>query len=160
MASSVHKTSDQFQTSLDGIETLTTSNCSARKPQAVILHYTAGSDEGSQAWLTTGDVSVSYLVKSDATIAQIVPDGKRAWHAGLSSWRGFTDLNSLSLGVEITGWGFDGDHVPEGADRGECVRIPGSPESWFPFPEEQFQSIAALLVDFRERWKIKPQFFI
>lgn len=159
MASDSIKSVDQFQITLD-VDVLSTENCSLRKPQAVILHYTAGDDKSAQECLTTGEVSAHYLVKSDTTIAQIVPEGKRAWHSGNAFWRSFPDLNSLSLGVEITGYGFEGGHVPEKVDRRQCVVIPGSPHRWFPFPDDQFQSLAALLVDFRDRWHIKPQFFI
>ncbi len=151
---------DQFQVTLSDVEELKTDNCSLRKPQAVIVHYTAGGDKSSQDWLTTGPVSANYLVKGDATIAQIVPDGKRAWHSGRASWRGFPDLNSVSLGVEITGYGYKGPHVPEDVDLSQCVVIPGSDHSWFPFPEEQFQSVSKLLLDFRDRWKIKPPLFV
>lgn len=156
-------TKSRFDTNLEDIEQLSTENCSARKPQMVVVHYTAGNDLSSQSWLTDAEkscVSAHYLVKSDASIAQIVSDKKRAWHSGKGSWRGFVDLNSLSLGVEIVGWGYEGDHVPGSVDRSPCVSIKGSDQSWFPFPEEQFQSIAKLLVDFKERWQIKPSFFI
>ena len=160
MASHNPQSVDQFQSSLEDIAFLDTSNCSERKPQAVILHYTAGSDEDSLEELTQGAASSNYLIKSDFTIAQIVPESKRAWHAGIASWRGFSDINSLSIGVEITNWGFDGDHVPSDIDLDQCITLSGSSKKWFPFPEEQFQAIANLLIDFKDRWHIRPQFFI
>lgn len=154
---------NQFETTLVDVEQLSTMNCSARKPQAVVLHYTAGSDKSSVDWLTKSkdsSVSAHYLVKGNGDVAQIVPDALRAWHAGRGSWKGLSDVNSFSLGVEIVNWGYDGDHVSEDIDCSSCVTLPGSPHKWFPFPEEQFQSIATLLVDFKERWHIKSSLFI
>ena len=154
---------NQFETTLEDIEPLSTENCSARKPQVVVLHYTAGGDKSSVEWLTKSkesSVSAHYLIKGNGGIAQIVSDGMRAWHGGRGSWRGLPDINSLSLGVEIVNWGYDGVHVPEEVDRSSCVTLSGSPHKWFPFPEEQFQSIAKLLTDFKERWNIQPHFFI
>lgn len=151
---------DPFQPTLDGVETLSTENCTARKPQAVVLHYTAGGDEASQQWLTKGAVSTHYLVKSDASVAQIVSDGERAWHAGGGEWKGLKDINSLSCGIEIVGWGFEDKHVPESTTRTECKTVEGADQSWFPFPEVQLTKVATLCKDLQKRWNIQPQFFI
>lgn len=154
---------NQFETILEDVEQLSTQNCSARKPQAVVLHYTAGSDKSSIDWLTkskSSSVSAHYLIKGDGNVAQIVSDGMRAWHGGRGSWKGLSDVNSFSLGVEIVNWGYEGDHVPKNIDASSCVTLSGSPHKWFPFPEDQFQSIAKLLIDFKERWHIQPSLFI
>jgi len=153
----------QFTTNLEDIEHFSTENYTARKPQLVVLHYTAGSDNSSLEWLAKSrdsGVSAHYLIKGDGGIVQIVRDGMRAWHGGRGVWRGLSDINSLSLGVEIVNWGYDDVHVPEEVDRSSCVMLSGSPLKWFPFPEEQFRSIAELLVDFKERWDIQPSLFI
>ena len=46
-------------------------------------------------------VSSHYVVIENGSIVQLVPEVKRAWHAGMSSWNGDTDINSRSIGIEI-----------------------------------------------------------
>ena len=47
------------------------------------------------------EVSAHYIVLEDGRIVQCVPEAKRAWHAGVSSWAGEEDINSCSIGIEI-----------------------------------------------------------
>lgn len=47
------------------------------------------------------EVSAHYLIGSDGTIWQMVHEGRRAWHAGAGEWRGFRDINSRSIGIEL-----------------------------------------------------------
>lgn len=73
-------------------------------PDMLLLHYT-GMESGpaAEAWLCDprSEVSSHYLVHEDGSIVQMVREGDRAWHAGRSSWRGETDVNSRSVGIEI-----------------------------------------------------------
>ena len=46
-------------------------------------------------------VSSHYVVTEDGGIVQLVPEERRAWHAGVSSWEGMNDVNSRSIGIEI-----------------------------------------------------------
>ncbi|MGJ4943335.1 N-acetylmuramoyl-L-alanine amidase [Bradyrhizobium sp. HKCCYLS1011] len=92
-------------------------NCGERKngrqPDMILLHYT-GMPEVEAAitkLCTTGsDVSAHYIVLEDGRIVQSVPEAKRAWHAGTSSWAGEEDINSCSIGIEIANrgheWGY------------------------------------------------------
>jgi N-acetyl-anhydromuramoyl-L-alanine amidase len=48
-------------------------------------------------------VSSHFLIRRDGTLMQFVPCAKRAWHAGVSSWRGRADCNDFSIGVELEG---------------------------------------------------------
>ena len=48
-------------------------------------------------------VSAHFFVRRDGAIVQFVPVGRRAWHAGASSWRGRTRCNDFSIGVELEG---------------------------------------------------------
>src|SRR5689334_8543327 len=81
-----------------------------RAPNMVILHYTGMPDvEGAIKQLCTvgTDVSAHYIVLEDGRIVQSVPEAKRAWHAGVSSWAGEDDINSCSIGIEIINRGHD-----------------------------------------------------
>ncbi len=129
-------------------------NYTPRKPQFIILHYTAGDDDASIAWLTNqnSQVSAHYLIQSHGNISNLIPEEERAWHAGKGAWRGLTDLNSASIGIEIVNYGFEGNHVPDNIDRRSCVVIPGSDKSWFPYSEKQYQSLVTLLLQLKNRW--------
>ena len=48
-------------------------------------------------------VSAHFLIRRDGEIIQFVPCGKRAWHAGTSSWQGRSRCNDYSIGVELEG---------------------------------------------------------
>jgi len=81
-----------------------------RLPDMILLHYTGMPDvEGAIAQLCTvgTDVSAHYIVLEDGRIVQCVPEAKRAWHAGVSSWAGEDDINSCSIGIEIVNRGHD-----------------------------------------------------
>ena len=79
----------------------------------IVLHYT-GMQDGPSALkaLTVAESGVSshYLVEEDGRIFLLVDEAKRAWHAGRSHWRGITDVNSASIGIEIVNpgheWGY------------------------------------------------------
>jgi N-acetylmuramoyl-L-alanine amidase len=79
-------------------------------PDMIVLHYTGMADaESAITRLCTAgtDVSAHYVVREDGGIVQCVPESRRAWHAGASSWGGETDINSHSIGVEIVNRGHD-----------------------------------------------------
>ena len=54
-------------------------------------------------------VSAHYLISEEGEVIRLVPEEKRAWHAGLSYWRGHKDVNSASIGIELDHPG----HAPE-----------------------------------------------
>ena len=111
-----------------------------RQPDMIILHYT-GMETAEKAlhWLTVpeSDVSCHYLVFEDGRIAQLVPEARRAWHAGKSYWKGDTDINSASIGIEIANSGHPG----------------GLPD----FPAAQIEAVIGLCRDIADRWAIVPQ---
>jgi N-acetylmuramoyl-L-alanine amidase len=81
-----------------------------RATDMIVLHYTGMPDaEGALARLCTAgtDVSAHYVVLEDGRVVQCVPEARRAWHAGASSWAGEEDINSCSIGVEIVNPGHD-----------------------------------------------------
>jgi N-acetylmuramoyl-L-alanine amidase len=112
------------------------------RPDMLILHYT-GMDSGAAALARLRDplseVSAHYLVFEDGGIVQMVPEARRAWHAGAGSWKGADDVNSRSVGIEIVHPG----HAPDG----------GLP----PYPEAQLDAVIALCRDILARWPIPPE---
>jgi N-acetylmuramoyl-L-alanine amidase len=79
----------------------------------LVLHYT-GMRTGAEALARLCDpaeqVSAHYLVEEDGRVLSLVPEDRRAWHAGLSCWRGVRDVNSRSIGIELVhpghAWGY------------------------------------------------------
>lgn len=114
-------------------------NCNERKLpiSMIVLHYT-GMQSGAEAIARLADpnaeVSAHYVVDEDGTITVMVPETKRAWHAGRSHWRGVTDINSASVGIEIVN--------------------PGHEFGYQPFPDEQIASVMRLVQDVKERYAI------
>jgi N-acetylmuramoyl-L-alanine amidase len=81
-----------------------------RRPDMILLHYTGMPDANAalhHLCSASSQVSAHYFVFEDGRVAQMVPEGKRAWHAGASSWAGETDINSCSIGIEIANPGHD-----------------------------------------------------
>ena len=104
------------------------------RPDMVVLHYTGmETGAGAEAWLCNpaSEVSAHYLVHEDGRIVQMVRESDRAWHAGKSSWRGQTDLNSASVGIEVVN--------------------PGHTLGYRPFPKRQIEAVIALTADIVSR---------
>ncbi len=81
-----------------------------RSPDMIVLHYTGmATGEAALTRLCSSDSKVSshYVVFEDGRIVQCVPEQARAWHAGVSSWAGETDINSCSIGIEIVNPGHE-----------------------------------------------------
>lgn len=72
--------------------------------ELIVLHYTAMSDaDGAIRWLCdpAREVSAHYVLAEDGTATRLVPEDRRAWHAGAGEWGGRGDVNSRSIGIEI-----------------------------------------------------------
>ena len=76
----------------------------------VLLHYT-GMKTGAEAIARLRDpaarVSSHYVVEEDGKVFRLVPEARRAWHAGISYWRGHVGLNDRSVGIEIVNPGHE-----------------------------------------------------
>jgi len=110
------------------------------RPDCIVLHYTGmATAKGALDLLRDpkSEVSSHYFIDEDGTIFQLVPESRRAWHAGVGIWKGERDLNSASIGIEIVNPGHDG----------------GCP----PFPEPQIEATVALCRDICARRSIAPQ---
>jgi N-acetylmuramoyl-L-alanine amidase len=84
-------------------------------PDMILVHYTGmATGEAALRRLTTAASKVSshYVVFEDGRIIQCVPEDKRAWHAGESSWAGETDINSRAIGIEIVNPGHEFGYRP------------------------------------------------
>ncbi|HUG60678.1 MAG TPA: N-acetylmuramoyl-L-alanine amidase [Methylomirabilota bacterium] len=106
----------------------------------LILHYTGmPSGEGALRWLCdpASQVSCHYVAFEDGGIVQIVDEDRRAWHAGVSSWRGDTDINSRSIGIEMVN--------------------PGHEHGYRAFPDAQIAAVTALCADIVGRHGIQPR---
>jgi N-acetylmuramoyl-L-alanine amidase len=116
-------------------------NCDDRElpVSMVVLHYT-GMQSAGEALERLCDpkakVSAHYLIDEDGTVTALVPEEKRAWHAGKSYWRGITDVNSASVGIELVN--------------------PGHEWGYRPFPDAQMEALLPLLADIVDRHGISP----
>ena len=81
----------------------------------LILHYT-GMQTAEAALDRLRDpaaaVSSHYVVEEDGAVWRLVPEERRAFHAGVSSWRGHTALNSRCVGIEIVNPGHEWGYRP------------------------------------------------
>ncbi len=105
----------------------------------VVLHYTGmESAEAALERLCDGDhpnpVSAHYMIEEDGSVHRLVREDRRAWHAGRSSWRGITDVNSASVGIELVN--------------------PGHEFGYRPFPDAQLEALVPLLAGIVQRWDI------
>lgn len=124
------------------IDTRYTSKSQDSRVQFLIIHYTAGGFQGSLKWLTEGPVSSHYLVNDNpAAIYGLVDDNRRAYHAGISYWKGNTQLNASSIGVEIVNLG--SKKSPDGTQ-------------WFDFPSAQIDAVIALVKKIVKEHGITP----
>lgn len=87
-----------------------TTNFDLRKPNFVIIHHTAqNSCEQTLKTFTTSasKVSAHYVICKDGTVHHMLNDYMRAWQAGVSKWGNASDINSLSIGIELDNNGFE-----------------------------------------------------
>jgi N-acetylmuramoyl-L-alanine amidase len=114
-------------------------NFDARRgpPDMLVLHYTGmQTAEAAIARLCDPEAKVSahYVVDEDGSILKLVPEERRAWHAGRGVWLGETDCNTASIGIEIVN--------------------PGHEFGYRDFPEVQIDAVISLIADIRTRWTI------
>jgi N-acetylmuramoyl-L-alanine amidase len=112
----------------------------ASRPDIIVLHYTdMESGDAAEAWLCRPEsqVSAHYLVHEGGRVVQMVRESDRAWHAGKSFWRGVTDINSHSVGIEIVN--------------------PGPSHGYRDFPNRQIEAVIDLCRGIVARHGILPQ---
>ena len=87
-----------------------TTNFGLRKPNIVIIHYTAqkSCEQTLQTFTKPAtQVSAHYVICKDGTLHHMLNDYLRAWHAGAGKWGNSNDINSNSIGIEIDNNGVD-----------------------------------------------------
>jgi len=103
----------------------------------LLLHYT-GMPTGEEALTrlcnAQAKVSAHYFIEEDGRVFQLVDEDCRAWHAGVSYWRGDRDINSRSIGVELAN--------------------PGHEWGLRPFPGAQMEALRDLALDIISRHSI------
>jgi len=110
----------------------------------LVLHYTVSDKPSSLKVLTEQVVSAHYLLTDDTEpmVYGLVDESRQANHAGVSYWKGYTQLNASSVGIEIVNPGFT-----EGPDG----RI------WYPFPQAQIDRLIVLAKEIVARHNIPPE---
>ncbi|MGZ3765597.1 MAG: N-acetylmuramoyl-L-alanine amidase [Mucilaginibacter sp.] len=116
-----------------------TVNFNMRKPNYVIIHFTA-QDSAVQTLHTftivKTQVSAHYVIGKDGKVYHMLNDYLRAWHAGISKWGSISDMNSCSIGIEIDNNGSE------------------------PFTDAQVKSLLALLGQLKKAYGIPASNFI
>ena len=123
----------------------------------IVLHYTALDDESSIKVLTEQEVSAHFLITTSdkEPIYNLVPEDKRAWHAGESEWKSSKNLNDSSIGIEIVNLGLnevtltDSDTATARALKNQYRQA--------PYTEEQIKKIAILVKYLSEKYEIAPE---
>ena len=106
---------------------------------ALVFHYTGmRSEDEALKKLCDGEcenrVSAHYVVSQKGVVYGLVEERYRAWHAGVSYWRGCRDLNDCSIGIEV---------VNPGHEFGYCA-----------FPRVQMEAVLGLSLDIVSRYRI------
>jgi len=85
------------------------------RPLLLILHYT-GMPSATAALARLRDpaakVSAHYLIDADGAVVALVPELRRAWHAGVGGWGAIDDVNAWSIGIELVNPGHDWGYRP------------------------------------------------
>ncbi|MBK0369919.1 N-acetylmuramoyl-L-alanine amidase [Flavobacterium agrisoli] len=117
-------------------EWVSTVNFNLRKPNYIIIHHTAQDSLAQTVKMFTNpdrQVSAHYVIGDDGTVVQMLNDYLRAWHAGAGTWGKDTDINSVSIGIELDNNGFE------------------------PFSLKQINSLLALLTKLKKEYNIPTQ---
>lgn len=107
------------------------------EPYILLMHYTGmKTAEAAIDRLTDPEsgVNVHYIVEENGKVHDIVPEDKRAWHAGVSFWKEEDDINSASIGIEIIN--------------------PGHEFGYREFPQEQMDALLTLSKQIMKRHDI------
>jgi N-acetylmuramoyl-L-alanine amidase len=108
-----------------------------RPVSMIVLHYTdmlSAEEAITRLCDPEARVSCHYLVSRSGEVVRMVPEERRAWHAGRSYWRGITDVNDDAVGIELDN--------------------PGHLNGYEPFPDAQIDALIPLVSDIMLRHRI------
>lgn len=105
--------------------------------QFIVLHYTnmrSGAEALKRLCDPRAKVSAHYVIEEDGRVFKLLEESKRGWHAGKSFWRGITDINSASFGIELVN--------------------PGHQNGYRAFPAAQMAACAEVMRDLINRYNL------
>jgi N-acetyl-anhydromuramyl-L-alanine amidase AmpD len=102
----------------------------------IVIHGTEGSTEGDRSWIANpaAQVSYHYHIGRDGSVVQFVAESGRAWHAGVSIWKGRPNCNNFSIGIGLACKVSDGHYT-----------------------DAQYKALGALVRDIRDRRDIRME---
>jgi N-acetylmuramoyl-L-alanine amidase len=115
-----------------------TTNFNLRKPNYVIIHHTA--QHSTEQTLKTftlpkTEVSAHYVIGRDGQTFHMLNDYLRAWHGGAARWGNVTDINSVSVGIELDN---DGTEPFQEAQLVSLLRVLGGLKRTYNIPATNF----------------------
>ena len=117
--------------------------------RALVIHYTVADFEQTMRIMKRADVSYHYVVGvNPPTVYRIVDESRAAFHAGRSSWRGYTNLNESSIGISLINRGSGGDETDL------------DPQRWEEYSPAQIDVAIELVKDIVNRHLIRPEFVL
>ncbi|MCC7047935.1 MAG: N-acetylmuramoyl-L-alanine amidase [Alphaproteobacteria bacterium] len=105
----------------------------------LVLHYTGMTSAAAaleRLCDARAEVSAHYLIDRHGIVYRLVPEERRAWHAGVACWAGERDVNSRSIGIELAN--------------------PGHEFGYLDFPAQQMGALVELARAILARHKIPP----
>jgi len=115
-----------------------TTNFNLRKPNYVIIHHTA--QHSTEQTLKTftlpkTQVSAHYVIGRDGQTHHMLNDYLRAWHGGVARWGNVTDINSISIGIELDN---DGSEPFQAAQIASLLKVLGGLKQTYNIPAANF----------------------
>jgi N-acetylmuramoyl-L-alanine amidase len=115
-----------------------TTNFNLRKPNYVIIHHTAQNSTAQTLktfTLPKTQVSAHYVIGRDGQTFHMLSDYLRAWHGGAARWGNVTDINSVSIGIELDNDGTEPFQEPQLAS---LLKVLGSLKKMYNIPAANF----------------------
>jgi N-acetylmuramoyl-L-alanine amidase len=107
----------------------------------LIVHYTGMSTAAAaleRLCDRSAGVSAHYLIDEDGSVVRLVPEERRAWHAGESHWQGRARLNDCSIGIELVNPGHEWGYRPfTGAQYDACIALCRAILGRWPIPPDR-----------------------
>ena len=117
--------------------------------RALVIHYTVADFDATMRIMKRGEATYHYVIGANPpTVYRIVDESRAAFHAGRSSWRGYTNLNESSIGISL---------VNRGSGSDEMVY---DTAGWEEYSSAQIEATIALVKDIANRHLVQPEFVV